>query len=185
VIVGSKGRGSDNESDPDDVSSFASQSGDVKPLARGPVRLPPTSGHARAKRRIRPSDGISAAGKFRWPDPDDRHRAAAEGVSDTQLIALSRGEPEPLERIDLHGTRREMAVHLLTKRLESARAEGLDCVIVIHGRGLRSATGESVLRDALPDWLTTGKCARHVLAFAPAPGRLGGLGATLVLLRRS
>lgn len=185
MIVGGKSRGSENESDPDDAVSFASQSADVKPLARGPERFPPTSGHAGAKRRVRPGDDNSAAERFRWPDPDDRHRAAAEGVTDTQLIALSRGEPEPLERIDLHGTRREMAGRLLTKRLESARAEGLDCVIVIHGRGLRSATGESVLRDALPDWLTTGECARHVLAFAPAPGRLGGLGATLVLLRRS
>jgi DNA-nicking Smr family endonuclease len=42
-----------------------------------------------------------------------------------------------------------------------------------------------VLREALPGWLTQGTATRHVLAFSPAPDRLGGNGATLVLLRRS
>jgi DNA-nicking Smr family endonuclease len=104
-------------------------------------------------------------------------------VSDTQLLGLARGEPEPEERIDLHGARRDIAGRLVTKRIESARAQGLRCVLVIHGRGQHSAVGEAVLRDALPDWLSAGPTARHVLAFTPAPERLGGSGATLVLLR--
>jgi len=186
VTAGSKDRGSGNagdEDDPGDTDSFASLLGDAKPLARGPVRLPPTSGRPHARHRSGPNDGTRVTGKFRWPDSNDRHRAVADGVTDSQLAALSRGDPEPLERIDLHGTRHEQAARLVAKRLQSARAQGLDCVIVIHGRGQRSASGEAVLRDALPGWLTTGECARHVLAFAPAPKGLGGLGATLVLLR--
>ena len=163
---------------------FADLLGDAKPLARGPERIDPP---ARRAAPMGPRSGRPHAARperFRWPDPEDRHRAAAEGVSDRQLLALARGEPEPLERIELHGTRRAAASRLLAKRLEGARTRGLDCVLVIHGRGARSATGEAVLRDALPTWLTEGTNARHVLAFAPAPQRLGGLGATLVLLRR-
>ena len=63
--------------------------------------------------------------------------------------------------------------------------KGLACVLIIHGQGQHSATGEAVLREALPGWLTQGTATRHVLAFSPAPDRLGGNGATLVLLRRS
>jgi DNA-nicking Smr family endonuclease len=54
---------------------------------------------------------------------------------------------------------------------------------VIHGRGQHSAA-EPVLKRQLPDWLTAPPLAAHVLAFSPAPTRLGGAGATLVLLRR-
>jgi DNA-nicking Smr family endonuclease len=106
-------------------------------------------------------------------------------VSDRQLRTLSRGEIEPEEQLDLHGVRSASAPALLARRLATARAGGCRCLRVIHGHGERSGSGESVLRDHLPDWLTSGRCAEHVLAFAPAPPRLGGTGATLVLLRRS
>jgi len=105
-------------------------------------------------------------------------------VNDLELLALARGDKPPRERIDLHGMRFEPAARTLARRLGAARARGLDCVLVIHGRGQRSASGEAVLRDSLPDWLTTGPSARSVRAFAPAPPKLGGLGATLVLLAR-
>ena len=104
-------------------------------------------------------------------------------MSDRTLAALARGEPEPEERIDLHGARKDAAGALLAKRIESARARGLRCVVIVHGRGRRSPDGVAVLRDAVPDWLTGGRCGQAVLAFTPAPDRLGGRGATLVLLR--
>lgn len=184
MSAGGEGGSGGDDGDDDEAESFASLLSDTKRLARGPARRPPTSGIRRGPRVPGSDEGDSASSRFRWPDANDRHRGAAEGVTDSQLFALSRGEPEPLERIDLHGTRRELAGRLLTKRLESARAQGHECVLVIHGRGHHSAAGEAILRDALPDWLTRGANARHVLAFAPAPERLGGLGATLVLLRR-
>ncbi len=178
-----RGRRPDDESGNDPAAgSFADLLGDAKPLDRGPTRIAPPSGRPRARRHS--GDEAAPSRKFRWPDSRDRHRAAADGVTDAQLFALGRGEIEPMERIDLHGTRKDAAARLLAIRLESARAQEIDCVVVIHGRGQRSASGEAVLRDALPDWLTRGRSARHVLAFAPAPDRLGGLGATLVLLRR-
>lgn len=167
---------------------FADLVSDTKPLDRGPARVDQPrrdlQQRARTRDRLTSNSGKSSARDFRWPDADDLFRACAAGVNDRTLNALARGEPEPEERIDLHGVRRDAGRRLLTKRLASARAEGLACVLVIHGQGQRSASGEAVLRDALPDWLTQGEAAPHVLAFAPAPNRLGGRGATLVLLRR-
>lgn len=175
------GRGSGSDDDRDRGERFADLLGDAKPLRGGAVRVDP-------RPRIAPRPGVRRENErsrgFRWPDPEDPHTAAGEGVNDPELLALSRGEPAPRERIDLHGMRREPAGRVLARRLEGAHAQGLDCVIVIHGRGQRSATGEAVLRDALPGWLTTGRNARLVRAFAQAPGRLGGAGATLVLLKR-
>jgi len=177
------GRRSGSGDDEDRVERFADLLGDAKPLRKGPARVDPKRVTTpRAGRRLN-SEGERSSG-FRWLDPNDRHRAAAEGVNDLQLLALSRGEPPPRERIDLHGMRLEPAKRALARRLEAARARDLDCVLVIHGRGQRSASGEAVLRESLPDWLTSGPSARCVLAFSQAPQQLGGLGATLVLLRR-
>ena len=157
-------------------------SDDIRPIDRGPERVLATASGKPPK----PVKGSGSKGPaFRWPEASERLRAAAPGVSDAQLLALGRGDPAPEERIDLHGTRRDQAKRLLAKRIESARAEGKRCVVVIHGRGQNSATGEAVLRDALPEWLTRGAIAKGVLAFAPAPDRLGGRGATLVLLRQA
>ncbi len=162
-----------------DGDDFAELFGEAKRIDRGPARVDKRTRPAVRSKRAKGGKGP----RFRWPDPSDRSCAAAEGVSDRQLLALRRGEPAPEERIDLHGARRDAAGPLLARRIESARAQGLRCVIVIHGRGQHSPLGEAVLKDAVPDWLTKGATGRAVLAFAPAPERLGGQGATLVLLR--
>lgn len=165
---------------------FADLVGPLKPLRRGPARLPPTAAVPTGRD---PGPGPSRDSErppppFRWPDPEERCLAAAPGVSDRQLQRLARGEPAPGERIDLHGIRQDAAASLLGRRLEAARARGLRSVLVIHGIGRHSSAGEAVLREALPDWLTGPACRPHVLAFAPAPPRLGDRGATVVLLRR-
>ncbi len=138
-------------------------------------------------RRNDPTDASKGdtAPTFRRPEPENPHLAAAPGINDQQLTRLRRGDPEPEEQIDLHGLRLAEAKRILTKRIDSAHARGLRCLIIVHGLGRRSPMQEAVLRDAVPEWLTRGANARHVLAFAPAPRRLGGDGATLVLLRKS
>ena len=167
---------------PPDPDRFADLVGDAKRLDVGPgritKRLAPKT--ALPRERSRPDEAPS----FRWPELENRHLAAAQGIHDRQLRQLQQGEPEPDERIDLHGTRVDEAKRLLAKRIASAVARELRCLIVVHGLGRRSPTPDAVLRDAVPDWLTHGTTARHVLAFAPAPRRLGGDGATLVLLRK-
>jgi DNA-nicking Smr family endonuclease len=175
------GGGGEGGEEGDDPESFAELIGDTKPIARGPARVEITARESRASRTRQSPRPTS---DFRWPDPDEPRLAAAPGVSNAQLSALGRGEHEPDEKIDLHGLRRDAASRCLIDRIKSARARGLRCVVVVHGRGQGSDTGEAVLRDALPGWLSKSACAKHLLGFAPAPSRHGGEGAILVLLRR-
>ncbi|MBK7949544.1 MAG: Smr/MutS family protein [Deltaproteobacteria bacterium] len=147
--------------------------------------MPPSAGPKPPPRAPSEPDDAAQPASFRWPDPGNRHLAAAPGIGDQQLGRLARGEPEAEERIDLHGTRVAEAKRLLARRIASARARGLRCVLVVHGRGRGSATNDAPLRDAVPDWLTRGETGRSVLAFAPAPRQQGGEGATMVLLRKS
>jgi DNA-nicking Smr family endonuclease len=170
--------------DDDDGERFADLVGDTKPLKDAAPRVPPaTRDPARKQARLSARDAQPS--RFRWPDPEQPLLAASGGVSDHQLQLLARGEPAPEERIDLHGVRAHAVQRLLGRRLESARARGLRCVVLIHGQGKGSQSGEAILRERIPDWLSKSPVSTSVLAFAPAPGRLGGGGATLVLLRRN
>jgi DNA-nicking Smr family endonuclease len=87
-------------------------------------------------------------------------------------------------RIDLHGMYQAEAQGALVEFIQASAAAGLRCVLVITGRGSRSAGGMGILRAAVPDWLNRPACRGHVLAFAPAQPKHGGAGALYVLLRR-
>jgi DNA-nicking Smr family endonuclease len=87
-------------------------------------------------------------------------------------------------QIDLHGMSREearAAVEDFIIRMSSQRS---CCVKVIHGRGINSPNDRAVLKENLSRWLATRRMSRHVVAYASAPFRDGGVGAIYVLLRR-
>jgi DNA-nicking Smr family endonuclease len=56
------------------------------------------------------------------------------------------------------------------------------CVKVIHGRGLKSRN-EPVLKEKLKGWILKAMHRKWVVAFASAHMRVGGPGATDILLR--
>jgi DNA-nicking Smr family endonuclease len=159
---------------------FARAVRDVRPLA------------GRDKLRQRHSPKVSATGRskpqgeihFELPQPDEPLLGYAEGVNRRQLQRLRSGQIRPESSLDLHRLQAEAARAALHRHLIQAQQAGQRCVLVIHGRGMRSAEGP-VLRRALPAWLADAKVARLVLAFAPARPEDGGNGASYVLLRRS
>ena len=104
------------------------------------------------------------------------------GFDRRRMRELRRGEIEPDAEIDLHGMTRAAARAELAAALRDAIAAGHRCVLVVHGRGMRSDTGP-VLRDALPAWLAETPHGASVLAFAAGEQQRGG--ATYVLLRRA
>jgi DNA-nicking Smr family endonuclease len=109
----------------------------------------------------------------------------AAGVSARELRALRTGDRRPEARLDLHGMTRDEAVAAVERFVQQCRGGGVRAVMVIHGRGLNSEAGAPVLRPALHGWLGGAAATRAgVMAFAPAPPRWGGAGATLILLRR-
>ncbi len=168
----SPGRRRDGEDEP----SFADAIEDVEPLAdRGKHRRTPLG------RTRRPPVGRPA--RFEFPDPEDRALGIASGIQSSQLRRLRDGRIRPERSIDLHGLRAGTARRALQSEVLEAIRSGERCVLVVHGRGLRSVD-EPVLRNALPDWLGDPLLEGRVLAFAPAQPGDGGRGATYVLLRR-
>jgi DNA-nicking Smr family endonuclease len=113
----------------------------------------------------------------------ERHEGWAPGIDRRLLVRLRRGETPVEAEVDLHGLDRRGGEAALRRALANARAEGVRCVLVVHGRGTHSQTG-AVLRDAVVAWLTAPPLASAVMAFASALPRDGGAGATYVLLRR-
>lgn len=96
---------------------------------------------------------------------------------------LKDGEIALQDHLDLHGLSREEARRALDTFIQNAIALGDRCLLVIHGRGLKSPEGP-VLKEAVITWLTTGRLSHHVLALCSARACDGGTGALYVLLRK-
>jgi len=101
------------------------------------------------------------------------------GLGTDVLTGLRRGRWTVQGEIDLHGMTTVEAHDALADFLVDARARGLRCVRVIHGKGLTSPNKEPVLKGKVRRWLAHWD---DVLAYCEAPRHAGGGGAVLVLL---
>lgn len=128
-------------------------------------------------------DEEGGARRFEVVRTGERVEGLAAGIDRKLLQRLKRGEPEPARHVDLHGEERRSARPLVESQLRAALAAGERCVLVVHGRGLRSEDGP-VLKEALLEWLQAAPISEWVLAFASARPEDGGPGALYVLLRR-
>lgn len=146
----------------------------IEPSRRKPVKK------RRAPRR---GDGRGAP-EFELVRQAQRVEGRRREVDEEVLARLKRGEIRPQNRLDLHGMSEEAARQEVYRFVRQSRASGLECIALVHGRGLRSPAGP-VLKQRLPVWLTQLPLARDVRAFGAAPQELGGDGVTLVLLVRS
>lgn len=168
----------------DDAALFRAAIGEVRelPSSSPPPRPPAPAPAARMRRR----DEVEALHASRRPDP-----ALAEMLADGVLAwcgprlprsafrRLRRGEYRIDDELDLHGLDERAAQRLLRAFLAHASRCGWRCLRIIHGKGLGSVGGGSVLRPLVAQ--TLGQRA-DALAFVSAPANQGGSGATLVLL---
>lgn len=106
----------------------------------------------------------------------------SNGLSRMTLRKLRRNFWPIQDSLDLHGLQSDAARRLLQQFLHQAGEQQLRCVLVIHGKGLNSASGEAVLKIRARHWLTQHP---RVLAYCDAAPQLGGTGAVLILLRIS
>jgi DNA-nicking Smr family endonuclease len=102
------------------------------------------------------------------------------GLGTDVLSKLRRGRWSVQGELDLHGLTAEESRDALADFLLEARARGLRCVRVIHGKGLTSPNKEPVLKGKVRKWLAHWD---DVLAYCEAPRHAGGGGAVLILLR--
>ena len=178
----------------DDAALFLSAVGEVAPVHPAKAERRPPAPETRRDARIVEdedaevlavlSDFVAGDGTLDVADTDEYIEGLAPGVDRRILGRLRRGEFSVQAHLDLHGMLQDPARHAVRRFLVDARARGLRCVLVIHGRGKNSRDKEPVLKKALVRWLSRGGLGKQILAFCTARPTDGGAGAVYVLLRR-
>ncbi|MDD5309078.1 MAG: Smr/MutS family protein [Deltaproteobacteria bacterium] len=120
---------------------------------------------------------------FDFADTEEYIEAKVAGLDRNVVRKLRRGEFSVQAHLDLHGLTRDEAREKVDAFIRGMHAEGKRCVLIVHGRGLRSKDNVPVLKTKLAAWLTRGAMGRRVLAYASARPSDGGTGAVYVLLR--
>ncbi|HWH39286.1 MAG TPA: Smr/MutS family protein [Usitatibacter sp.] len=171
---------------PDEGAAFREAVRDVRPLP--PVnRIEPTAPKAKPVpvKRIEDERAVlqelAHLAMFDLDDVeiDDDGLFLRPGLPRDILRKLRRQHWSIQGTLDLHGLNSEEAALALATFLAEARAHGLRCVRVIHGKGLRSPGREPVLKKRVRRMLMR---RDDVLAFAEPPAAGGGGGAVVVLL---
>jgi len=115
--------------------------------------------------------------------PPDRKLGERKEIPDRIIIHTRKKElsrMEPQDTLDLHGWNGHEAVVELEKFLKISKRKGLRKVMVIHGKGLHSPGGESVLRPIVKKYLERSPLVRD---YGRAKGNSGGGGATWIMIR--
>ncbi|MEK6608824.1 MAG: Smr/MutS family protein [Myxococcota bacterium] len=175
---------------PDDSDFLRAVQGAV-PLPARARAAPPRTPRPAPRRRptddadvLRALDALASGDvPFDVEDTGEHMEGLARGVDRAHLQKLKRGDYSVQAHLDLHGFTRAEARDAVARFLERSRGESRRCVLIVHGRGLRSPAGP-VLKEGLKAWLVRGRLGRAVMAFASARPVDGGAGATYVLLRR-
>lgn len=169
---------------PEDAALFRAAIGEVREVAA--PSPPPRTAPPKPVPRMRARDEAEAVAASHQPDA-----AVAQMLADGLLTfrrphvparvlsRLRQGHYAAQDELDLHGLTELRARALLVEFLAHAQRAGWRCVRVVHGKGLSSPGGASVLRPLVAHLLAH---RSDVLAFASAPPAQGGTGATLVLL---
>ncbi|MEL7555035.1 Endonuclease MutS2 [bioreactor metagenome] len=165
------------ETRPEDGSGSRSAAGKTK-----------ADGHGE-KRSGRSAEPDGTAYLKRWllrntvPDPEEREGsaekkdAAAKGRASAERIKRMR----PQATLDLHGKTMAEAELAIGIFLTDAQRQGMEKVLIIHGKGLHSES-EPVLASAVRKIL---EGTPMVGAFGPAARDSGGRGATWARIRRT
>ncbi len=157
---------------------------DVRPLRN--AKRPPERERKRPRASSRRADEAQVLADSLSFDPadldvesGDELRYRREGVAESVLQRLRRGEYAVRDEIDLHGMTQDEARRALANFLGEAVLHGHRCVRIIHGKGRGSGNRGPVLKSAVNRWLR-----RHAVirAFCSARRNDGGTGAAYVLL---
>lgn len=104
----------------------------------------------------------------------------ADGHSPKLLRKLKRAQFRICDEFDLHHLTAPKAKRLLHQYLHQMRAQQRLCVLVIHGKGLRSNLSGALLKSMVDLEL---RRRNDVIAFHSAPPAQGGTGAVMILLK--
>jgi len=103
------------------------------------------------------------------------------GVQTRQMRELQNGNLPCQATLDLHGITVPQAEEELSQFLERTRARGYRVVAIVHGKGHNSPDKYPALKNMVHQFL---RQYPYSIGFCSAPPKQGGLGATLVLLKK-
>jgi len=149
------------------------------------IKKPPKKDIFLSKRRkdIKMDELLNRNGFFNVINLPEYMEGYVENINPMVLEKLRNGEFSIQDTLDLHGYRRDDARILFEDFIQAAVKHNLNCVKIIHGRGLKSK-GTPVLKDSLVKWLIKAMNRKWVAAFASCRMCDGGPGATYILLKK-
>lgn len=156
----------------------------LPPLNRAPVDKPRPQ--PIAEQRLRDDRAVlvdSLSGEDAWEagmETGEELSFLRPNLAANTLRKLRRGHWALQDELDLHGLTVAEARPLLVEFLNHCLRNGLRCVRIIHGKGLRSKNREPVLKRKVAHWLMQ---RDEILAYCQARRAEGGGGAVVVLLK--
>ncbi len=163
---------------------------DVKTLSRKKHPAPET---APGKPPETPVKGRNASiGSTMAESPVRKQRSSGQaGALDSKTGAqLRKGDIRIDGRLDLHGHSADSARKKLLKYIQSSRAAGRRCVLVITGKGSPEKPDpwyesmKGVIRREFRLWLEDASVAPYIRAVSEAHPKHGGTGAFYIYLRK-
>lgn len=170
----------------EDSALFREAAAGARPVVtrRVQLRKPPPDARARFRRRDERAvlrESLTVPAEAMDLETGEELVFRRPGVPAALFTQLRRGRLAVKGEIDLHGLTGEQARRELRAFLAESLDARIQCVRVVHGKGLRSGERGPVLKAGVNRWLRQWD---DVLAFVSAPARDGGTGAVYVLLRR-
>jgi DNA-nicking Smr family endonuclease len=129
------------------------------------------------------ADLVSGRAEFDLVHTAEYVEGQTRGLPPTLMEQLRAGRIPFQDHLDLHGLTLIQSEAAVTRFILDSVAKGRRSVLLIHGRGLGSPDGVSVLKHNLENLLLHGPTRKYILAFTTARPVDGGLGASYVLLR--
>lgn len=177
----------DDNSDNDDFD-FANMMEGVKPIKhdKADIKQPRAGSQSQGYRR---AAAITNTDKFdqglsdelrTLVDSEEALVYCQSGISLRVMRKLKMGNPSWQEGLDLHGYTVDQAREELSQFIHQAQRNGVNSVIVIHGKAHQEDGSSPVIKSYVNDWL---RQMPTVLAFISAQQKDGGTGALYVLLK--
>lgn len=177
----------------EDWDLFSQEMGDIQPLKQDKVLAATTSKkmidpqamaeHLYKLKQHQKIEQIGLTTGYVDPiDPYDPLDFKKDGVQDGVYKNLRQAKYSITSRLDLRQRSVEQARLALFEFIHQSQNDNHRCLLIQHGLGLNNQPHPAVIKSYLNNWL---ECFEQVLAYHSAPKNLGGLSATLVLLKKS
>jgi DNA-nicking Smr family endonuclease len=176
--------------EPDDATLFREEMKNVRTIERTKNRVTRKMDKSRrdvpnaSDPREQLKEAIKDSRAFCVPNLPEYMEGHVEGINPLIMDKLRNGEFSVQKVLDLHGYAVRDAYTLFRDFIVEAVGAGLNCVKVIHGRGLKSKAGP-VLKEKLKEWIVRAMHRKWIVAFSSSKMCEGGPGATVILLRRN